>query len=168
VQNFVSGVILLIERPVKVGDWVSVGGLEGDIRRIRVRATEIETFDHTTVIVPNSDLITKQVQNKTLGDPRGRVQLELSIASPADAERARDLILKIAADQADVLGDPAVRVRSALYFAVLAAFQSEGIAFNGAAGPQNLVVEAGPKLTELLATPGKATRAPRGRNSKAG
>jgi potassium-dependent mechanosensitive channel len=195
VQNFVSGVILLIERPVKVGDWVSVGGLEGDIRRIRVRATEIETFDHTTVIVPNSDLITKQVQNKTLGDPRGRVQLELSIASPADAERARELILKIAADQADVLGDPvpavyidslaaagavnfkcylfvpsprdAMRVRSALYFAVLAAFQSEGIAFNGAAGPQNLVVEAGPKLTELLASPRKATGPPRRKGSPA-
>jgi small-conductance mechanosensitive channel len=194
VQNFVSGVILLIERPVKVGDWVSVGGLEGDIRRIRVRATEIETFDRTTVIVPNSDLITKQVQNKTLGDPRGRVQLELSIANPADAERARELILKIAAGQGDVLGDPApavfidglaaggavnfkcylfvpsprdaTRVRSALYFAVLAAFQSDGIAFNGAAGAQNLVVEAGPKLTELLAGPRKATGASHGKVTK--
>lgn len=195
VQNFVSGVILLIERPVKVGDWVSVGGLEGDVRRIRVRATEIETFDRTTVIVPNSDLITKQVQNKTLGDPRGRVQLELSIASPADAERARELILKVAAGQADALRDPApavyidglaaagavnfkcylfvpsprdaVRVRSELYFAVLAAFQSEGIAFNGAAGAQNLVVEAGPKLTELLAKPGKAPGPSRNKGAKA-
>ncbi|THD64822.1 DUF3772 domain-containing protein [Phenylobacterium sp.] len=187
VQNFVSGVILLIERPVKVGDWVNVGGLEGDVRRIRVRATEIETFDRTTVIVPNSDLITKQVQNKTLGDPRGRVLLELSIASPADAERARDLILKIAAAQTEVLSDPApavyidglaaggavnfkcylfvasprdaVRVKSALYFAVLAAFQSEGVAFNGAAGAQNLIVEPGPKLTDLLAGAGKTTGA---------
>jgi potassium efflux system protein len=135
------------------------------------------------------------VQNKTLGDPRGRVQLELSIANPADAARARELILKIAADDADVLSDPApavyidglaaagavnfkcylfvpsprdaVRVRSALYFAVLAAFQSKGIAFNGAAGPQNLVVEAGPKLTELLAPPRKVAAAPRGKVSKA-
>ena len=87
VQNFVSGVILLVERPVKVGDRVSVGGVEGDIRRIRVRATEIETADHATVIVPNSDLITKAVENRTLGQSRALVQLDLSIAQPTQAKR---------------------------------------------------------------------------------
>ena len=106
VQNFVSGLILLIERPVKVGDWVNVGGVEGDIRRIRVRATEIQTFDRTTVIVPNSDLITKQVQNKTLGDPRGRIQLEVSIANPGDATRATDLILSVADGLSEILKEP--------------------------------------------------------------
>ena len=60
VQNFVSGLILLTERPVKVGDWVSLGGMEGDIRRINVRATEIQTGDRSTVIVPNSEFITKR------------------------------------------------------------------------------------------------------------
>jgi potassium efflux system protein len=178
VQNFVSGVILLIERPVKVGDWVDVGGgVEGDIRRIRVRATEIQTFDRTTVIVPNSDLITKQVSNKTRGD-RGRVKLDLSIANPADAARARDLILKVAGQTRDVLTDPkpavyidglaaagavnfkgylfvdsprdVTRVRSELYFAIMDAFQREGIAFTGAAGPQNVVVEPGPALAAAL------------------
>ena len=191
VQNFVSGVILLVERPVKVGDWVDVGGVEGDIRRIRVRATEIQTFDRTTVIVPNSDLITKQVQNKTRGDPRGRVRLELSIANPADAPRARDIIMAVAGREDEVLRNPepavfidglasggavnfkcylfvgnprdATRVRSQLYFAILAAFQAEGVAFNGAAGPQNLVVEPGPAFSaalQALSEP-SATRASR-------
>jgi potassium efflux system protein len=182
VQNFVSGIILLIERPVKVGDWVSVGGLEGDIRRIRVRATEIETFDRTTVIVPNSDLITKQVQNKTLGDPRGRVQLDLSIASPDHAQRARDLILKVAADLPEVLSDPkpavyidaliagggvnfkcflfvdtprdVFRVRSNLYFAILSAFRADAIDFSGVQGPQTVVVEPSEALARALASLG--------------
>lgn len=95
VQNFVSGVILLVERPVKVGDWVSIGGVEGDIRRIRVRATDIETADHTMVIVPNSDLVTKQVANKTLGERFARVDLRLSVSAAADVERARELVLGV-------------------------------------------------------------------------
>ena len=160
VQNFVSGVILLVERPVKVGDWVNVGGVEGDVRRIRVRATEIQTFDRSTVIVPNSDLITKQVQNKTLGDPRGRIQLQLSIANPADARRANELILTTAAANAKVLKDPApavfidsvasagavnfncylyvanprdvYRVRSDLYFEIIDIFQQNSLPFVGA------------------------------------
>ena len=110
VQNFVSGVILLVERPVKVGDRVSVGGLEGDIRRIRVRATEIETVDHTTVIVPNSDLITKAVENRTLGQSRSLVQLELSIAQPAQAKQAREIILGIAACKSGLAKAPAPQV----------------------------------------------------------
>jgi potassium-dependent mechanosensitive channel len=110
VQNFVSGVILLVERPVKVGDRVSVGSLEGDIRRIRVRATEIETIDHTTVIVPNSDLITKPVENRTLGQSRSLVQLELSIAQPAQARKAREIILGIAACKSGLAKTPAPQV----------------------------------------------------------
>ncbi len=179
VQNFVSGVILLIERPVKVGDWVNVGGVEGDVRSIRVRATEIQTFDRTTLIVPNSDLITKTVQNKTLGDPRGRIQLQVSIADPAKGRRAAELIAEAAHANAAVLEEPAPAVyidslaaagsinfncffyvdsprdvyktRSALYYAVLDAFLKEEIAFMGAAGPTNVVLEPGSKMTDLLA-----------------
>src|SRR3546814_12894424 len=76
VQNFLSGLILLAERPVKVGDWVSLGGIEGDIRRINVRATEIQMGDHSTVIVPNSEFITKVVRNVTHASPLGRVRSE--------------------------------------------------------------------------------------------
>src|SRR3546814_13767550 len=78
VQNFVSGLILLAERPVKVGVWVSLGGIEGDIRRIIVRATEIQMGDHSTVIVPNSEFITKVVRNVTHSIPLGRVQTHLA------------------------------------------------------------------------------------------
>lgn len=178
VQNFVSGLILLIERPVKVGDWVNVGGVEGDIRRIRVRATEIQTFDRTTVIVPNSDLITKQVLNKTLGDPRGRVQLDISIANGADTSLAAATILSVAEGLADVLKDPkpavyvdsigegggvnfkvylfvrtprdATKARSEAYSGVLCAFQKAGIPFMGAAAPQVVVVEPGDSLKRRL------------------
>ena len=157
VQNFVCGIILLIERPVKVGDWVNVDGVEGDIRRIRVRATEIQTFDRSTVIVPNSDFVTKQVQNKTLGDPRGRIQLLMTIGKPTDAAKGVELIAAQAEAHPKILHDPPPRVfvdsltadgrlvlnaylyvasprdtysvRSEMFLAAIAAFSENGIAF---------------------------------------
>ncbi|WP_174298522.1 mechanosensitive ion channel family protein [Sphingomonas bacterium] len=178
VQNFVSGIILLIERPIKVGDLVNVGGIEGDVRNIRVRATEILQPDRTTLIVPNSDLITKPVQNKTLGDPRGRVQLALSIDAATDAARALELIAGVLHADAAVLADPApsvyidsltpggsvnfvafayvasprdiLRVRSALYLAAIMALINAGVRFVGAAG-QVVIVEPGAGLRELTA-----------------
>ena len=106
VQNFVAGVILLIERPVKVGDWVSVAGVEGDVVDIRVRATEIRTLNGSTAIVPNSSLITTNVENKSLPDGRIRVDLHVAVAKPADAARARELILQLVQDHEDVLDNP--------------------------------------------------------------
>ena len=105
VQNFVSGVILLVERPVKVGDWVNVDGFEGGIRRIRVRATEIEMGDRSIVIVPNSDLITKAVRNKTHDGRHGRVDFRLSVTNPAEAAKARDLILGVITGKSVEAGD---------------------------------------------------------------
>lgn len=110
VQNFVSGLILLAERPVKVGDWVSLGGLEGDIRRINVRATEIQMGDRSTVIVPNSEFITKIVRNVTLANPLGRVQFSLSLPVSTDAERARDIMLAALQEEEGILDDPAPSV----------------------------------------------------------
>ncbi len=86
VQNFVSGLILLVERPVKVGDWVALGDIEGDIRRINVRATEIQMGDRSTMIVPNSELITKTVRNVTLANAQGRVQIKLPMPLDTDAD----------------------------------------------------------------------------------
>ncbi|MCW5626367.1 MAG: mechanosensitive ion channel family protein, partial [Burkholderiales bacterium] len=94
VSNFVSGLILLAERPVKVGDWVALGGVEGDIRRINVRATEIQQGDRSTVIVPNSEFITKIVRNVTLANPFGLVQIKLPLPLDTDVEQVRTLILE--------------------------------------------------------------------------
>ncbi|CAM3752567.1 Potassium efflux system KefA [Bordetella sputigena] len=110
VQNFVSGLILLAERPVKVGDWVSLGGVEGDIRRINVRATEIQMGDRSTVIVPNSEFITKTVRNVTHANPLGLVQIKLPMPLSTDAAKAREIILSAFIDHEDVLESPAPNV----------------------------------------------------------
>ena len=110
VQNFVSGLILLAERPVKVGDWVSLGGVEGDIRRINVRATEIQMGDRSTVIVPNSEFITKIVRNVTLADPIGLVQIKLPVPLGTDPNQVRELLLAAFDANEDVLDTPAPSV----------------------------------------------------------
>lgn len=110
VQNFVSGLILLTERPVKVGDWVALGGVEGDIRRINVRATEIQMGDRSTVIVPNSEFITKIVRNVTLADPLGLVQVKLPVPLGSDAQQVRELLLAAFDANTDVLDTPAPSV----------------------------------------------------------
>lgn len=109
-QNFVSGLILLAERPVKIGDWVRIGDQEGDVRRISVRATEIQVGDRSTLIVPNSELITKSVRNMTLSNPMGRVQLQFSVPLDADAAKVRDMLLTLFAEHAKVLAEPAPSV----------------------------------------------------------
>jgi len=111
VQNFVSGLILLAERPVKVGDWVSLGGVEGDIRRINVRATEIQMGDRSTVIVPNSEFITKIVRNVTYTDPIGMVQIKLPMPIATDARKAKDVILDAFLAHAGVLETPKPNVQ---------------------------------------------------------
>lgn len=111
VQNFISGLILLIERPVKVGDWVSLGDVEGDIRRINVRATEIQMNDRSTVIVPNSQLITENVRNVTLANAQGRVLIKLPMPLDTDAGKARTLILEVLLQHPGTLATPAPIVR---------------------------------------------------------
>ena len=111
VQNFVSGLILLAERPVKVGDWVSLGGIEGDIRRINVRATEIQMSDRSTVIVPNSEFITKTVRNVTHANPMGLVQIKLPMPLSTDPDQVRSLILEAFRAHEEVLDNPAPNVQ---------------------------------------------------------
>ena len=110
VQNFVSGLILLIERPVKAGDWVALGDIEGDIRRINVRATEIQMGDRSTVIVPNSELITKTVRNVTLANAEGRVRVRLPMPLDVDADAVLAVIKDAFAMHAGILDNPAPSV----------------------------------------------------------
>ena len=107
VQNFISGLIVLAERPVKVGDWVVLGTTEGDVRRVNVRATEIQLGDRSTVIVPNSEFITKTVRNMTLAGAPGRVLLRLPAPLDVDAKRMRDLILAAFTAHEGILDTPA-------------------------------------------------------------
>jgi small-conductance mechanosensitive channel len=112
VQNFISGLILLVERPVKVGDWVSLSSdVEGDIRRINVRATEIQMWDRSTVIVPNSQLITQNVRNVTQANALGRVQIKLPMPLDTNAGKVRELVLGILRAHHGTLATPAPYVQ---------------------------------------------------------
>ncbi len=111
VQNFISGLILLAERPVRVGDWVVVGDAEGDVRRINVRATEITTPDRTTVLIPNSDLITKVVRNRTLIRSEGLVKILLPLpAATTDIEKAFAIIHEVIRANPEVQAKPEPQV----------------------------------------------------------
>ncbi len=97
-NNFVSGLILLAERPIKVGDWIVVGDREGRVQRISVRSTQIRTFDRSTVIVPNADLITGQVVNWDHGDTLGRVLIDVGVAYGTDPRKVIELLTQIGKD----------------------------------------------------------------------
>ena len=105
-QNFISGLILLAERPVKIGDIVRIGTDEGDVKRINVRSTEIQIADRSTLIVPNSELITKSIRNMTLADPIGRVQIMFTAPITIDAIAVRETLLQIFDKHPAVLDDP--------------------------------------------------------------
>lgn len=106
VQNFVSGLILLAERPVRIGDTVIINGVKGVIMSIKVRATEIRLSDFSTLIVPNSQIITSSVQNATRGRHMGLVSFKLPVITIQQLDQARTLIMKIMEKQKDVLDDP--------------------------------------------------------------
>jgi potassium efflux system protein len=113
VSNFISGLILLAERPVKAGDWISIdnGAVEGDVIRINVRATEILQWDRSTVIVPNSQLITQNVRNVTTTRALGRVKFSLPMPLDTDASRAREIILDALRSHPSILDEPEPYVR---------------------------------------------------------
>jgi len=105
--NFVSGLIILFERPVRVGDTVTVGGTSGTVTRIRMRATTITDWDRKELIVPNKEFITGHLVNWTLTDPIVRMVLRVGIAYGSDTELARALLLKVAKTNPMVLDNPA-------------------------------------------------------------
>jgi small-conductance mechanosensitive channel len=106
VSNFVSGLILLAERPFKAGDWIVAGPVSGTVKKISVRATEIETFQRQTVILPNSDLINSAVGNWTHRNKLGRIEIPVGVGYGSDAKRVHEILLEIASNHPLVLKNP--------------------------------------------------------------
>ncbi|MGH6844000.1 MAG: DUF3772 domain-containing protein [Methylocella sp.] len=180
VNNFVSGLILLWERAVRVGDWIVVGGDQGFVRRINVRATEIETFDRAQVIIPNSSLVTGVVTNLVRNDRTGRIVIPLTVAGSADPDKVREVLVAVAKTNQLVLTMPTpqvlftgmsasalnfelrvyvgdvetmFRVKSDLHFAIFQRFKDEK--FFATPGPDATKIEiAGFENLGKLLTPG--------------
>ncbi len=177
VGNFVSGLILLWERAIRVGDWVVVGDEQGYVRRINVRSTEIETFDRATMIVPNSNLVSGVVKNWLRGDRVGRIKVALAPHSGVDPEVMRDIMLAAARAQEGVLRIPAPqvmflgmeasnfkfelwcyledvekssRVRSDLHFDLYRRLSEAGIRMAAASEPAKTILQL-PELDKLAA-----------------
>jgi potassium efflux system protein len=172
VSNFVSGLILLAERPFKAGDWVVAGDVSGTVKKISVRATEIETFQRQTVIMPNSTLINGAVGNWTHRNKLGRVEIPISVAYGTDARKVHAILLELATSHPLVLKNPepfvaftafaqtamnfeirvflsdvgnGAIVQNDLRFGILDAFEREGIGIAIPAPPIMTVEEQKPK-----------------------
>ena len=107
VNNFVSGIILLVERPIKIGDWIAVGDHEGSVKKISVRSTEIETIYRQMVIIPNADLITNAVTNSMLADRTCRLDIPVGVSYGTDVKVLRATLLEVASSHRAVLKRPA-------------------------------------------------------------
>lgn len=155
VSNFISGLIILAERPIAIGDFVEVGGVGGRVREINLRSTTVVTNDNIDIIVPNSEFITSTVTNYSHGEPRVRVRLPVGIAYGSDVDAFRRAMLEVAAASPIVLAQPPpdvffvgfgdsalefevavwagdtsyqpLRLRSALYYAIEAKLREAGI-----------------------------------------
>lgn len=106
VSNFVSGLILLAERPFKAGDWIVAGSVSGTVKKISVRATEIETFQRQSVILPNSELINGAVGNWTHRNKLGRIEIPVGVAYGSDVKRVHEVLLGIARSHPMALKNP--------------------------------------------------------------
>jgi small-conductance mechanosensitive channel len=122
INNFVSGLILLFERPIKVGDIIQLGGNEGVVKHIGIRASIVEAPNGSEVIVPNASLISDTVTNWTFSDRLRRIDLPVAVGGPVDARRVMELLKATAATQARVLKDPTPQV-------LLGSFSADSMSF---------------------------------------
>ncbi len=110
VNNFVSGIIILAERPIAIGDRIEVGGVAGRVTRMALRSTTVVTNDNISIIVPNADFITHPVTNWSHGDPRVQMRLPLGVAYGSDLDKLQRVLLEVARDNPHVMKDPAPSV----------------------------------------------------------
>ena len=177
VSNFVSGLILLAERPFKVGDWIETGGVGGIVKKISVRATEVETFQRQSLIIPNSSFINGSVGNWTHRNKLGRVDIAIGVSHKVDPRRVHDLLMEIARSHPLVLKNPEpfvafsaildstmqfeIRVHLAdlsnsgsvqndVRFAIIDRFSEEGIEIPYPQRDVNLHLEDADSIVELL------------------
>lgn len=142
VSNFIAGLIIMFERPVKIGDRIVVGGVEGNVIEIGARSTTVLDNDNIAVIVPNSKFITDEVINWKYNDNKIRFRIPVSVAYGSDARLVERLLLEVAADDPDVIKDPAPTVR-------LLKFGDDGLLFELRAWSGTLVDRKGALLSKL-------------------
>ena len=142
VNNFISGLIILFERPIKMGDRIEVGNVEGDVVRIGGRSTEVVTNDNITIIVPNSKFITENVINWSHNDRKVRFRIPVSVAYGSDVRLVERLLLEAAAEDPDVLDQPVPGVR-------LMEFGDSGLLFELRAWSTTLIHRKGLLLSNL-------------------
>ncbi|WP_461055563.1 mechanosensitive ion channel domain-containing protein, partial [Staphylococcus aureus] len=104
--NFVSGLIILFERPVRIGDTVTIGSFSGTVSKIRIRATTITDFDRKEVIIPNKAFVTERLINWSLTDTTTRLVIRLGVAYGSDLEKVRKVLLKAATEHPRVMHEP--------------------------------------------------------------
>jgi len=135
-SNFISGLIILFEKPIRIGDRIEVGGLHGQVQRINARATEIRTNDGIDVIIPNSDFVSQRVINWSHGDDKIRVRVTVGVAYGSDVKKVREALLEAAQSVEATLKEPPPKVRlkrfgdSSLDFELLA-WTEELLQFRG-------------------------------------
>jgi small-conductance mechanosensitive channel len=114
-NNFVSGIILLFERPIKAGDFVTVGDVEGFVKKISIRATEIETLDNQDMLVPNSELISGRVTNWVLHNPYGRLRIKVGVAYGSDINTVKQILETVSQNNDNVITDNRASPPKALF-----------------------------------------------------
>lgn len=142
VNNFISGIIILFERPIKVGDRIEVGNVEGDVVRVGGRSTEVVTNDNISIIVPNSKFITENIINWSHNDRKVRFRIPVSVAYGSDVHLVKRLLLEVAEEVPDVLDDPVPGVR-------LMEFGESGLKFELRAWSTTLIHRKGLLISNL-------------------